>query len=453
MNVAQNTSNLVNNLKKLSIQSTNTPKSISDWVSGIQVPNKAFLWGFGVVFFILLVVGITIILKNKSTMATPDNVKRISGTQAQIYETQLAPYQKIKTTMTSLTKDPLERCLVNYAPFTVMNAGYLGPIIDGVYSEEAAITGALKAGARCFVLPIDYHDDDTLQPPLYARKGEPCLLMRDAGGAIRSLNSGSIQRVAQSLSNVGFNDILSNKNDPLIIVLYFVRTPTHNTKEYLRYMSSVAKQLSPLIPYIIGQTPEGVYNRQAQQNELLYTNISNFERKVLIFCNADTSLFRNTKTVGLPAFTPREDLDYLVHLRLFKQSDTEFGVTQLADDKIFPRGYVENVNYYTILPDKQKQPTIDSNKIRWVMALSPPGTNPTSASTKTMVNQLGVQCVPLSLFTEFNDDMKETVGLWTKDSWRFKPQPIRFRKPEPFKPQAPSPQLNAQQGKITSPTL
>lgn len=439
---------IVKGLKNLTITST-----AKGWFEGFNIPNKALLWGFGVIFFIMVIVGVTVILQKRSVMSTPENVGRISGTQAKEYSTQLAPYNKPKQSLNSLSSDSLERCLVNYAPLTVANAGYLGPDINGVYNEGDAIRGAIKAGARCFVLHIDFHEDDTLKPPLFAQKGEACLLMRDGGGVIRCLNSGSILRVAQALSDSAYSDMAPNKNDPVILILYFVKAPTPNTKEYLRYLSSVAKQLAPLSSYHLGQTPEGIYNRQGRQNELLYSDVKLFERKLLIFSNADTSLFRNTKSVGLQPFSPREDLDYWVHLRMFKQSETDLGVTQIADDKTFVRGMVENVSYYSILPEKEKTPTVDKNKIRWVMAISPPGTNPTLTNTKSMLDSLGVQCIPYCLFHTFTEDEITTLNLWNASGWRFKPKAIRFRKPEPVKPKAPSPQLNAQHGKITSPSL
>jgi hypothetical protein len=438
----------------VSVKNLKSPEfTVKDWLASVPVPSSTLLWTFAVVFVILLAVGLAVILDKRSTMSNPTNVTRITQTQIPVFEDQVKPYFKAKNPMNAITSDPLERCLVNYAPLTMMNPGYLGPEIDGVYNEAVSIRSGLRAGARCFVLPIDYHEDDSLQPPLYARKGEPCLLYRDQGGVIRSLNSGSIQRIAEVLADTAFNDILNNKNDPILLILYFIRTPPPNTKEYLRYLSSVAKQLSPLTSYHLGQTSEGVYNRQARQKEILFTDISIFERKVILFSNADTSLFRNPQSVGLPPFTPREDLDFWVHLRLFKQSPTELGVTKLADDKTFAYGIAEQLSYYTVIPEDRKQSTVDFNKIRWILAVNPPGTNPSNATTKSLLDALGVQCIPLSFFTKVPEDETSSLALWTDSAWRFKPVPVRFRKPEPIQPKAPSPQLNAMEGKITSPQL
>ena len=69
-----------------------------------------------------------------------------------------------------------------------------------------------------------------------------------------------------------------------------------------------------------------------------------------------------------------------------------------------------------------------------------------------MMNTFGVQCIPL-YFNDMNDETKKICNLWKNASWILKPEAIRFTKPDNFKPQDPSPKLNANQGVITSPTV
>jgi hypothetical protein len=416
----------------------------------LTLDSTTLIYIFVVFFIIAAIIGISIVMNKTSTMSTPTNISRISGTQMTELETILAPYSKSKTALLSQQVPMNQRALVNFAPLTVMNPGYLGPLENGVYKENEAVSAALKAGARCFVLPIDYHENSGLPQPAFPAAGDPCLLQRDTGGVIRSLNAGSIQKVCESLANLAFNDVISLRTDPLVVVLYFVKTPQPNTKEYLRYCSKVAKELNPLIPFMLGQAPEGVYNRQARQDELLYTSLQNLERKIIIMNNIDTSIFRNPKSVGVQAVSQREDLDFMTHLRLFAQSDISLGATEKASQNQFPRGYVESFSFYSAIPDKRIKDTQDTNRIRWIVAI--PTAIPSVKEIQTAIDSFGVQVVPLELYS-FGEAEKPILDLWKASGWRLKPQNIRFTRPEPIQPKEPSPKLNANKGQLSSPTI
>lgn len=421
-----------------------------DALNVLSIDSTTLLYGFVFLFVVAVIIGISIILNNSATMSTPSNIKRIAGTQTIQLDTLLQPSTKSKQSLISINIPLNQRALVNYAPFTVYNPGYLGPVDNGVYKEEEAVSAVLKAGARCFILPIDYHENSSLPKPAFPSANEPCLLYRDSGGTIRSINAGSIQKVAQTLSNLAFNDIISNNKDPLVLVLYFVKTPQQNTREYLRYCSKVAKQLGPLIPLMLGQAPEGVYNRQARQDELLYTPLTNLEKKVIVMSNIDTSLFRTPKSVGLQPFAPAEDLDFMVHLRLFSQTDSSVGATEKASQNQFPRGYLESSSYYTNIPEKRIKDITEANRIRWIITI--PTQVPTLESVKTATEKLGVQCVGLPLYA-FTAEESPILALWKQAGWREKPLPIRFTRPDPIKPKDPSPKLNANKGYLSSPTI
>jgi hypothetical protein len=410
--------------------------------------STTLLYGFVFLFVVAAAIGLSLVLTKQSELSTPSNIQRIQGLQGTQLETLLQPYLKPKKSLISLDVPINQKALVNFAPFTVYNPGYLGPTDNGVYKEEEGVTVALKAGARCFVLPIDYHENNGLPKPAFPGAGEPCLLYRDAGGTIRSLNAGSIQKVAQTLANLAFNDIIPSNRDPLVVILYFVKTPQQNTREYLRYCSSVARQLNPLISSFLGQAPEGVYNRQARQDDLLYTALPNLERKTILMCNIDTSIFRNPKSVGLQPVAQTQDLDFMVHLRLFGQTDTAIGATERASQNQFPRGYLESFSYYTSIPEKRIKDAVETNRIRWITTI------PTQAISVESVKgalDMGVQAISLPLYSLTTND-SSLLSLW-KDGWRTKPLAIRFTRPDPIEPKTPSPKLNANKGQLSSPSL
>jgi hypothetical protein len=421
-------------------------------VTILTVDPQTLLYIFVFLFLVSVAIGLSVVLSKQSTLSTPQNIQRITGTQTTVFEQTLTPFYKAKRNLNAQSVTANQKVLVNFAPLTVNQPGYIGPTLNGVYKEQEGVAACLKAGARCFVLPIDYHENSGLPKPAFPDVGEPCLLYRDEGGTIRSLNAGSIQKVAETLSNLAFNNIVPLNSDPLLVILYFIRTPSQNTREYLRYCSSVAKQLNPLIPYMLGQAPEGVYNRQARQDEILYTPIQNLERKVILLSNIDTSIFRNPKSVGVQSVPIKEDLDFLVHMRLYKQSDEGLGATEKAGQNQFARGYLERFSYYTVIPENRVKDTVDINRIRWIVALPEKGAVPELKDVKYALEKLGVQSIAYNLFA-FDSSHQDLLKLWEKSGWIPKPEPVRFTIPEPYKPKEPSPKVNANQGQISSPTV
>ena len=477
-----------------------------------QVPMPPW-WVFALLILIAIVVaGVVISNLNKQT-ATPANAK--STLQSQLVQVQnaMSLYYKnrqdvrtiVKSTPASLGPQVQdnESSLINFAPLTCQDTGYLGPLENGVFAETEAVNMALRAGARCFVLNIDYHEDQTLPIELFGKPGEPRLIYRDQGGAIKCINTGDIQLVSQALANVAFSNTVSNTNDPLFVVLFFQREPKGSLDDKLIYYSKVAEKLAPLVPYHLGQTPQGDYHRQQKQNDLLYQPITDFEKKVVIFSNADTSAFRTKQ------YSPLKDLDYFVHLRLFKESTDTYGATSPVDSKIMPRGIVNSVTNFTIIPKDKYKDTSDSTKMRWTMAYTTSANNPGLDAVNYMTKTLGVQCIPLWLFStkapsssamkdlrmavaekaptiETPDKLEKVAGataasataagatappapsieekpkeeefpkimaLWVATSYIPKPKTIRFIRPAPFTPGTPSTKMDANQGNLTKPNL
>ena len=430
-------------------------KSFLDKVLYTQISETVILY----IVLAILVFGLlfaVIFIKQKSEVfSTPANVLRIQNSQNASLDSFLTPFYKQKKGFVNyITGSPdlekNEMALVNFVPLTVTQPGFLGPAIDGVFDEKNGVSKLVRAGIRSFVLMIDYHEDASMKPPLFAETKMPCLLSRDSSGTVRSLNSGSIQKVCQTLSDAAFGVAAPSPGDPLILTLYFIRTPNpiSDQKGFLRYCSQVAKELAPLTQYHLGQTSLGSYNRQARQDYLLYDPLTQIEKKVLIFSNLDTSLFRTVK----PAYPPKEDLDYWIHLRLFKDSTNKLGVTQPLTQNQVPRGILDTTVYFTTIPPENTAAAVDKTKLRWTIAVSDVGTNPAFDKLKIMTDTVGVQSIPLSIVT-MNDDEKNLLTVWRDTCWKVKPKNLRFVIPTNFTPAQPSQQLNANQGQITSPSL
>lgn len=423
-------------------------KSVLDKILYTEISENVILYIFLGLFVFIIVLAMLFVKEKSAVFSTVPNVLRIRNTQNEKLDTFLSDFYKPKISFieSAVELASNEKGLINFVPLTVIQPGFLGPSIDGVFDEKNGVSKLIRTGIRSFVLVIDYHEDYSMKPPLYANVKMPCLLSRDRSGTIRSLNSGSIQKTCQTLADAAFGLAAPSPNDPLLLTLYFVRTPdpVKDEKGFLRYCSQVAKELAPLSQYHLGQTPLGSYRRQARQDYLLYEPLSNIEKKVLIFSNLDTSLFRTVK----PSYQPKEDLDYLIHLRIFKDSVNSLGVTKPVTQNQFARGVIDTTQYFSTIPPENMEAAIGNTRMRWTTAMSDVGTNP----DLTKLFPVGVQSIPISIVA-LDSTEKKLLNLWKDSCWKVKPKALRFAIPPDSVPSEPSEQLNAQGGNITSPSL
>lgn len=456
MNASPNTATKVKD--KVSMAAAKTMDTLKGLVSQDMFSSDS------TVFWILIVVGIAIfifcvqmIIKANSSVSNAKNIATTTADQVAIFQTKFASEFKDKKSLLQAIREQKiedrENCLINFQPLTVVHPGFLGPIKDGVYDEKEGVATAIRMGARCFVLPIDYHTRETMGPA-FPPPNTPCLLYRDDGDTIRSINGGSIAKVAQAIADVAWSDITNQRDDPFILVLYFVNTPEQGTKDYLDFLSKVAIDLSPLTRYLLTQTSLGTYNRQARQNELLFVDTGELDKKLLVFCNVDTSGFRSARQDFGKTFLPKEDLDYWVHLRIFKQnSNTPLGATSIPEGSTVPRGIVDMISYYTTLPSDNatKRAAVNATKEKFMISLSPQGTNPSRTAATVALDTFGVQCVPLFI-TEYSPEVQSLLSRW-KYAWRAKPKELRYVRPPPLPTQQQSPVVNANGGSVAVPSV
>ena len=311
-------------------------------------------------------------------------------------------------------------CLNNFYALGCRYTGYIGPIEDGYFDPVSSVQMAVNAGCRVFVLDIDYIDKQC-DTGVYI----PRIVVRDSKGRMLiqynstyQLNNpqGEIRQVCDAINTYAFGPNCQNADDPVIIVLYFLRAPSSSERsnKVLRYYSAVAKALEPFKNRLLSnETAGGTFSRQKQESLLLNGKITNYSGKVLIFSNAVTTGFRFTK----PLFPSDEDLDFLVNLRLsYSQSQmgntandlTTFGILQSADD-------------FMKIPSTQKSDIIGQTRNKWTICLSADPSIPVSKETfQSVTSTYGVQCVPAHLFDVqasaylFTDNLFKTYGFKPK---------------------------------------
>lgn len=349
-----------------------------------------------------------------------------------------------------------EQCLVNFHVLAARFTGFIGPNGQNYFDPEFAIPYALKAGCRSFIYEIDYLDDCNGNGFEYY----PKLVIRDINGRLIvnpdtskpmcvNDSTSTILKVSRILRDNAFSGTLQNSTDPLIVVLFIRRLPpverTEN-KRLLRFYSRIAKGLAPLTDKTIDSILQGgVFSRQKQEGALLINNIKTYEGRVLIFCNADTSAFREDKT-----YPQNEDLDFLVNLRLtYKQ--TQLGCTSNPSGASF--GGIETVDSFLVTPPDQVTNTCNDLKLRWTVTLSKdPLEVVDEKKFNTLMTTYGVHCVPIQFYEE---GYKYVFGnkLFQKWSYIPKPKSLRYRKPPIAIPAKQVKAADANGGQLRMPTV
>jgi len=347
-----------------------------------------------------------------------------------------------------------EASFINFHALGCRFTGYIGPIQNGYFDPDVAIQNSVQAGCRVFVLDIDYVSECSGESMQYY----PRIVARDAQGKMlikfnsnrpvcnTSVHS-NLKDVCEKINFYAFSDACQNREDPLVIVLYFLRQPTgsYQSKTVLDYFSNVAKSLAPFKDRLLtNELDGGTFYRQKQESRLLINKMMDYSGKVLIFSNANTSGFRESQ-----AYSTYEDLDYLVNLRL-GYTQTKLGVTET--DPTF--GILETAEDYMIIPNDRMNQVSEATKLKWTICLPQDPTQVVPIETYTKITaSLGVNCVPGMIFDTPNCDYLFKDPLFKTYSFMPKPEAIRYKKPPVVIPADPNPSTNANQGKLRMPSV
>ena len=431
-----------------------------------RIPLGYKIAGGIVIICILIGLGFLIshIINKRNRLNTPDNILAIKKSQISALEnrwlgklqSRLGLQQNFQSTK---TPQP-QQLLINTAVFSTRLAGYLGPYDSGVFSEDDAIRLALNAGSRCLILEIDYEQGNY----------DPKLIYRDSWAMKKSINTGSIKAAARSIAARAFSSSNSGApasvaNDPLIVVLYFLRTPNISKEPiaYAKYLGAVAEQLEPLKNLLLGQIPQGDFRRQALESQLFFTDSKVFNNRIIIINNADTKIFRNLTNLGLAGqLGPAQDLDYMTHVRLYgRESPSPFGVTGTSGDSVKPAAVVTSTSYWLNTPTDRAQNAVELTKGAWTLVMPPVSydSGSTAADDKkkqdSLFNIYGVHSIPINIFenAKTTDNLTARGNIFNNTSWAAKPQLIQYVPPQAISIQKPYPQANSGGGRIVSPKL
>ena len=301
---------------------------------------------------------------------------------------------------------PDKYTLLGLQPRAIKQIGYVGPLPAGTFDSTSGVSQALRSGFRFLVLQIDYLDS-VMDTTKFATPGIPTLVYRGDDGTLLSTNSADIGAVAEMIANLAFRPEVLNYDEPLFIYLHVMRAPNavRDTDKYINFLSAIATALNPLAPTHLNTTPLGIFTRQKQEDTLINTPLSSFSGKTIVLCNADTTIFRTTKR----SISPANDLDYWVNIRVYLNTSNDIiGVTRAPAAGVIPSAIVVNLaNLLELSPDNMDEFSF-KNKGTFVIAMAPQLDNPSVEQLDLALNIIGVNVVPLDIFST---DLKEVVRL------------------------------------------
>jgi hypothetical protein len=412
----------------------------------------------GFMYFIVFVVFLGIVglsyflIKQTSTLPTPENIEAIKQTQTAILEqrwTGITQSKKgIAEAMNTIPVD--ERLLINSSVMSVRLAGFLGPYSSGVFDETTATRLALSSGARCLVVEIDYLERDPRTPRL---------VYRDLAQMKKSLNEGSLKIVAENVAARAFSPTSDSvppnvANDPLILVLYFARPLQFNvsTEDYMDFMGKVAEMLQPLKPHLLGMTPQGDFRKQQLESQLFFTPLSVFSKKIIVLTNADLSPFKRLNV------EESKNLDLMVHGRIYsRESPSPFNASS-PESSVNPAAVLTTPSYWLTTPPDRLADAVSKTKQAWTLVMQPAALESNAVSKEnltTLLTTYGVHSVPFCLF-DSEPVLESFVGKdapYKSISWSVKSDLTRFIPPKPIAVQKASPQTNSGGGFVVSPSL
>ncbi len=391
---------------------------------------------------------------NKANVSTPENNARIRKEQIELFEGMFVNQGRRPAAVMSregLKTDKLtipalgaeQNALINFSVLTCNNAGYMGPMENGVFAEEDAIRIAYGAGCRAFVLHIDYMDD----VPEF-----PQLVVRNATGDKICNNTGSISKTIRAIANGAPRGAAA---DPIIIILFVHRLPTKNAYDpkCVNFMKKIAIGLEALRDRHLGLTSEGDYRRQGQQDSLFIRPRSSFDGKFIIMTNIDTKAFRDTK--NNPGIKPLEDLDLWVHARLVRDTSSNLNLVDTASQTKDVQPIIETYNYFSSIPDGDVTKLVARSKVQWTIVMNNYNDKiPKYDTLKKLLDEYGASCVPVDIFTK---DYKEAMDsffvkeMYRVSGYRPKVEAMRYNKPAPEPLKKPNPQLDANDGMVGIP--
>lgn len=286
---------------------------------------------------------------------------------------------------------------------TTKQGGFLGPYNSGIFDESESVLNSLKMNIRTFFLQINNISTNTLSKDKFPKKLKASLFYTDKSGALNSYNSSDISTLFSYIKEFAFNDNINNKDDPVLILLHFVNLPysTSQIEEYTEYLGQVSDALTILGNNILS----GGYYRSQKEADIFKTDFKNFNQKVIVGTNIDTTIFTKSKLANTS-----KDLDYNVHFHYYVKGDEKVDSTSKTTD-MNKTAFIYNSSTLLKMDNVEKENWKLENKGKFIIIKTPIDKDLLLNEMDKLLNDFGVNIINYNYFDEI-DSAKSVRKLY-----------------------------------------
>lgn len=296
--------------------------------------------------------------------------------------------QKLDTMTKSSTK------LGNLQLPTTKQAGFMGPYDGGVFDESESVLNQLRINIRTFFLQIDYINSKNLSKDKFPKPLKASLFYTDKSGALNSYNSSDITTLLSYINEFSFNDNINNKDDPVVVLLHFVKLPysTSQMDEYTNYLGQVSDALAVLGNNMLS----GGFYRSQKEVDLFNTDFNELKQKIIIGTNIDTSIFTKSNLQNTS-----KDLDYKVHFHYYVKDNEKVDATSKTTDTS-KSAFIYNSSTLLKMDDVEKENWKLENKGKFILVKTPQMNDISVNEMDKLLNDFGVNIINYNYFNEID---------------------------------------------------
>lgn len=349
-------------------------------VPGTDSGKGAIIFGF-VVLVVVVAVSLMlwswVIKPNSEKLPTPQNMANIAAAQTATAEKAIEAINSKKGAMKVLDND--RNFLINHHVLATIGSGYLGPVKDGVFSEQQAMKLAISGGVRCFVFDI------------YEDKQGGARMKNTINGIKVSLNSGHVGKSICSCDQTAFGSMIGAvqnvmENDPVIYYLRFAKPPSEKAAQ------EIADALYRIRGSVLRSNAKGDFTHRKSEGQLFFLNPDDLTKKIIVLSNIDTGVYhKNISTVGRP------DLDYYIHGRVYNISDNQKDVNTRYSYEI-------PLSYIMALDSDGVQDLMKRARVSWCIVVPPSTDYVYSEEEIKKIQSCGIQAVASYALRDFAAD-------------------------------------------------
>jgi hypothetical protein len=419
--------------------------AVSGIIPGTDTGKSAIIFGLVVLVLALgisLMVYIWVIKPNSDKLPTQQNMVNIAAAQTTAIEAALGAVTMKKEPMKTLGND--RNFLINHHVLATIGSGYLGPVRDGVFSEQQAIKLAISAGVRCFVFDI------------FEDKNGAARMKNSVNGVKVSLNNGHLGKALCSTDQVAFGSMLGAtqnfmENDPVIYYLRFEKPPSAKAAQ------EIADAFYRIRGSVLRSNSKGEFTHRKSEGQLFFLNPEDLSKKIIVLTNIDTGIYYK----GIST-TSRPDLDYYVHGRVYKITDNQKDVnTRYA--------YEIPLSYVSDLDEEGVQDLVKKTRVAWSIVIPPSTEYIYTDDDIKKINACGIQAVATYalrdvVFEAIGSNVKEgkvkrapVLNMFrtggSQGAYVAKKEEQQYVRPKPAPIEAAPREFNSNGGMLVSPSM